>query len=76
MGQKDGENQIHCVSREKLGRSKKDGGLGLRSFEKFNDALMANHCWRLIIKSSFLWASMLKAQYFPNCSFLDAKQGG
>ncbi|KAM0972148.1 hypothetical protein ACFX2H_019691 [Malus domestica] len=75
-GQKQGENRIHWVSREKLGRSKEDCGIGLRSFTLFNDALLAKQCWRLIVEPNSLWASVLKARYFPNCSFLKAKRGG
>lgn len=42
----------------------------------FNDALLAKQYWRLIHERDFLWAKVLKARYFPHCSFLDAKQGG
>lgn len=37
-GQKGDENRIHWVSKDKLCRSKAEGSLGFRSFEKFNDA--------------------------------------
>nr|XP_017192028.1 uncharacterized protein LOC108174926 [Malus domestica] len=43
-GQKEGENRIHWVSKEILGRSKQDGRLGLRCFTDFNDALLAKQC--------------------------------
>lgn len=43
-GKKEGDNRIHWVSRELLGRSKQDGGLGLWCFAKFNDALLAKQC--------------------------------
>ncbi|KAM1155170.1 hypothetical protein ACFX14_025983 [Malus domestica] len=76
VGQKDGENQIYWLSRKKLGRSKEDGSLGLRSFEMFNDVVLAKQGWRLIMELNSLWVSMLKARYFPNCSFLNTKWGG
>ncbi|XP_050145591.1 uncharacterized protein LOC126621231 [Malus sylvestris] len=75
-GQKEGENRIHWVSKEILGRSKQDGGLGLRCFIDFNDAFLAKQCWRLLSEPNSLWAMVLKARYFPNCSLLDAKRGG
>ena len=75
-GQLEGEHRIHWISKEKLGWAKDKGGLGFRSFEFFNDALLAKQCWRLIEDPDSLWASMLKARYFPNCSFLEAKKGG
>nr|XP_017188741.2 uncharacterized protein LOC108173698 [Malus domestica] len=75
-GQKDGEQRIHWVSREKLGWAKDMGGLGLRSFKVFNYALLAKQCWRLIEEPNSLWGLVLKARYFPNCSFMDAKRGG
>ncbi|CAN6571026.1 unnamed protein product [Malus baccata var. baccata] len=75
-GQKKGENRIHWVSKEILGGSKQEGGLGLRCFTDFNDALLAKQCWRLLSDPNSLWAMVLKARYFPNCSLLDAKRGG
>ncbi|KAM2060118.1 hypothetical protein ACFX1T_045347 [Malus domestica] len=75
-GQNDGENRIHWVSKEQLGKSKEEGGLGLRCFTEFNNALLAKQCWRLLSEPNSLWASVIKGRYFPNCSFFDAKRGG
>ncbi|KAB2602833.1 ribonuclease H protein [Pyrus ussuriensis x Pyrus communis] len=74
-GQKGSENRIHWVSKERLCRSKSDDWLGFRNFEKFKDALLAKQCWRLITEPNTLWSTILKARYFPNCSFLEAKRG-
>ncbi|KAM1383307.1 hypothetical protein PS2_035388 [Malus domestica] len=74
-GQKNGERKIHWVSKSELGLPKSAGGLGFRNFKSFNDALLAKQCWRLIMEPNSLWASVLKARYFPNCSFLDARKG-
>ncbi|KAM1605749.1 hypothetical protein PS2_026450 [Malus domestica] len=71
-----GFERVGDLGMESLGRPKKEGGLGLRSFSRFNDALLAKQCWRLISEPNTLWALVLKARYFPNCSFLDAKKGG
>ena len=75
-GQKNGERRIHWMSREKLGIPKDEGGLGLRNFVSFNDALLAKQCWRLILEPNSLGARVLKARYFPDCSFMDAKRWG
>ncbi|CAN6571052.1 unnamed protein product [Malus baccata var. baccata] len=71
-----GDNKIHWVSKKVLGLLKNLGGLGLRNFMEFNDALLAKQCWRLLCDPSSLWARVMKARYFPNCSFLEAKKGG
>ncbi|CAN6713710.1 unnamed protein product [Malus baccata var. baccata] len=75
-GQNEGENGIHWVSKEQMGKSKDEGGLGLRCFTEFNNALLAKQCWRLLSEPNSLWASVIKGRYFPNCSFFDAKRGG
>ncbi|CAN6570663.1 unnamed protein product [Malus baccata var. baccata] len=75
-GQNEGENRIHWVSKEQMGKSKEEGGLGLRCFTEFNNALLAKQCWRLLSEPNSLWASVIKGRYFPNCSFFDAKRGG
>ncbi|KAM2541651.1 hypothetical protein TB2_021190 [Malus domestica] len=51
------------------------GGLGFRNFQEFNDALLAKQCWRLITEPNSLWARVIKAWYFPHCSFWEAKKG-
>ncbi|KAB2632571.1 ribonuclease H protein [Pyrus ussuriensis x Pyrus communis] len=75
-GQLGGKHRIHWVSKERLCRSRAEGGLSFRNFETFNDALLAKQCWQLITERNSLWAKVLKARYFPNCSFLEAKRGG
>lgn len=74
-GDNKGEGQIHWISWSKLGLPKKEGGTGFRNFQDFNDALLAKQCWRLIQNPNSLWAWILKAQYFPHSTFLDARKG-
>ncbi|KAM2728910.1 hypothetical protein EV1_000356 [Malus domestica] len=45
------------------------------SKEEFNDAFLAKQCWRLLTEPNSLWARVIKARYFPHCSFWEAKKG-
>ena len=66
----------HWVSKDVLGLPKDLGGLGFRNFQEFNDAILAKQCWRLLSDPNSLWARVMKARYFPHCSFWDASKGG
>lgn len=46
-------------------------GLVFRDMRFFNQALLAKQAWRLIDTLDSLCACLLKAQYYPNDSFLD-----
>lgn len=56
-------------------KPKEVGGIGFRDLESFNKALLAKQCWRIIKNPNALWVKILKARYFPNCSFLEASKG-
>ncbi|CAL9018252.1 unnamed protein product [Prunus brigantina] len=75
-GQKQDETKVHWISWVTLGLPKNQGGMGFRDFNDFNLALLAKQCWRLIMYPNSQWAQLLKARYFPECSFLEAKKGG
>ncbi|KAM1981033.1 hypothetical protein ACFX15_037578 [Malus domestica] len=72
----DRDRGVHWVKWNDLSRPKKEGGLGFCNLNDFNIALLAKQCWRLIHDLDSLWACVLKARYFPNSSFLEAKKGG
>ncbi|KAL5553514.1 hypothetical protein UlMin_040915 [Ulmus minor] len=71
-----GHKKIHWAKWDALCPPKEKGGLGFRNLEGFNKALLAKQGWRLIHSPDSLVGKVLKACYFPNCSFLEAKIGG
>lgn len=65
---------IPWIAWKRLQYSKKEGGLGFRDLEKFNDALLAKQAWRLIQFPNSLFARTMKARYYKDCSILDAQE--
>ncbi|CAH9130680.1 unnamed protein product [Cuscuta epithymum] len=60
---------------ELLCRPKSEWGLGFRRIREFNLAMLAKQGWRLITEPRSLMSRVLKARYFPNTDFLNAKLG-
>ncbi|CAA7017283.1 unnamed protein product [Microthlaspi erraticum] len=52
-------------------RSKRDGGLGIRKIQSFNDSLLAKLSWRLLTKPSSLVARVLLGKYCKDKGLLD-----
>ncbi|KAL0355119.1 UNVERIFIED_CONTAM: hypothetical protein Sradi_3958800 [Sesamum radiatum] len=63
------------LSRNSSDWIKLEGGLGFRSLKAFNLALLAKHMWRLLTKPQSLLSQVLKAEYFPFSSPLEASPG-
>lgn len=49
--------------------------MGFRDMHLFNLSMLAKQGWRLIHHPDTLSSRILKAKYFPDCFFLDAKLG-
>jgi hypothetical protein len=66
---------VAWIGWDKLGMTKARGGFGYRNLEKFNQALLAKHGWQLVQNPNSLVASVLKAKYFPNGTFMESNMG-
>ncbi|CAN6687217.1 unnamed protein product [Malus baccata var. baccata] len=52
------------------------GRLKKRGLAYIKERIMGKQCWRLISDPTALWARVVKARYFLNCSFWDATKEG
>ncbi|WOH11480.1 hypothetical protein DCAR_0830967 [Daucus carota subsp. sativus] len=66
---------IRWMSWDRLCEVKEVGGLGFRKLKEFNVAMLAKQAWRLINNSNPLVAAIMKARYYANTDFLNAKLG-
>ncbi|XP_019163544.1 PREDICTED: uncharacterized protein LOC109159890 [Ipomoea nil] len=66
---------IRWLAWNKMCYPKVQGGLGFKGLSKFNLALLAKQGWRLLTQPSSLAARIIKARYYPQSDFLEAKIG-
>ncbi|KAL8119749.1 hypothetical protein AgCh_017015 [Apium graveolens] len=66
---------IKWMAWSKVCMPKNCGGLGLKELRKFNLAMLAKQCWRLLNQTNGLVTEIIKARYYPNVSFLEAQVG-
>ncbi|XP_058733926.1 uncharacterized protein LOC131605606 [Vicia villosa] len=57
------KRKIHWISWKEVCKPLEKGGLGLRSLEEFNIALLMKWRWRILNASNSLWYRILKARY-------------
>lgn len=65
--------KIHWQSWQKMAREKEEGGLGFKSIQEFNMALLAKQLWRLITQPNLLMSKIMKSKYFSQGGLLNAE---
>lgn len=69
------KRKIHRETCMSLTRPKSEEGLEFRNFALYNQALLANQSWKLLVNPTSLLSQVLQARYFINSSFLEARKG-
>ena len=59
-----------------MGLSKALGGMGFRDFTSFSKTLLAKQSWRLHNQPDSLVAKIMKDEYYPYNTILEARVGG
>ncbi|KAL9308986.1 putative RNA-directed DNA polymerase [Arabidopsis thaliana] len=63
---------MHWFAWKRMVMSKKEGGMGFRDFENFNQALLGKQVWRILQTPDCLMTRMLKHRYFGDSNILHA----
>lgn len=63
---------LHWYAWKRVCTPKREGGLGFKDLELFNQALLGKQVWRILQNPHCLMARILKACYFPDCCILEA----
>lgn len=64
---------MHWVSWERTCLDKENGGLWFRDLEKFNQALLVKHRWRLLMFDDSLCVKVVRSRYYPEGDFLSTR---
>ena len=62
-GALEGERKVHLVAWETVNKTKREGGLGIKSMRQVNSAFLAKLGWRILAEPQSLWARVLRAKY-------------
>lgn len=71
----EGRKGIHWQTWHRLCIPKKWGRMGFKKLREFYIALLSKQAWRIIENPNSLVACIIKAKYFPNSTFLEARKG-
>lgn len=63
---------FHFRSWDDICKPKYNGGLGIRDIYRINQGLLINAVWNIATNKNPFLTSILKAKYYPNCSFWTA----
>lgn len=63
---------LHWYAWNRISTPKREGGLGFKDLEIFNQALLSKQVWRIMQNPTCLMAHMLKARYFIDGDILNA----
>lgn len=74
-GSSENHRCIHWAKWERLCHAKIRGGMGFKDCSSFNQALIAKQGWRILRNPESLMEKILKAKYFKNSGFMEAKLG-
>ncbi|KAM6582620.1 hypothetical protein CsatB_009622 [Cannabis sativa] len=66
------KQKTHWLACRKMCLPKSQGGLGFRTFEHHNQALLAAQAWRILTCPDSLPARIFRAKYFSHTTFLTA----
>ncbi|CAN1164106.1 Uncharacterized mitochondrial protein AtMg00310 [Linum perenne] len=66
--------RIRWRSWKRLCLGQEDGGMGFRTFQAFNQALLAKQSWRILTQPELLISRIYKRKYFHSSNFLKAKK--